>query len=268
VVTPCPGSACPGWRRPRPVERSHDDCNPDPATAGRPYGHRDRFDQRYRGGDRPRARRGGRHRGGVRPGRRPGPRGSGRHRGRRRPGGVRAVRPGRQLRQPAGLCRRGHRGARRPGRHPGQQRRPLPGPPDPGPGRRRPGRDAGGERARAPRSGSRAGPGHGRPRFRRDREHRILDGPHRQPVRRPLHRDQGRRRTADPGLGGRVRAPRGTGQHRRPGVPVQPEDVAAAVAFVVSDDAKMLHGTIIDVDGGISATQMGPPATGPEPGRP
>jgi NAD(P)-dependent dehydrogenase (short-subunit alcohol dehydrogenase family) len=39
------------------------------------------------------------------------------------------------------------------------------------------------------------------------------------------------------------------------GVPVQPEDVAAAVAFVASDDAKMLHGAIIDVDGGISATR-------------
>jgi NAD(P)-dependent dehydrogenase (short-subunit alcohol dehydrogenase family) len=41
------------------------------------------------------------------------------------------------------------------------------------------------------------------------------------------------------------------------GLPVQPEDVAAAVAFVVSDDAKMLHGAIIDVDGGISATRPG-----------
>ena len=39
------------------------------------------------------------------------------------------------------------------------------------------------------------------------------------------------------------------------GVPVQPEDVATAVAFVASDDAKMLHGAIIDVDGGISATR-------------
>ena len=41
------------------------------------------------------------------------------------------------------------------------------------------------------------------------------------------------------------------------GVPVQPADVAGAVVFVASDAASMMHGTIIDVDGGISATRPG-----------
>ena len=37
------------------------------------------------------------------------------------------------------------------------------------------------------------------------------------------------------------------------GVVVRPEDVARAVVFVVSDDASMLHGSVIDVDGGMTA---------------
>ena len=41
------------------------------------------------------------------------------------------------------------------------------------------------------------------------------------------------------------------------GTVVKPDQVAAGVVFVASDDAAMLHGTILDVDGGISATRMG-----------
>jgi len=39
------------------------------------------------------------------------------------------------------------------------------------------------------------------------------------------------------------------------GAPGQPEHVAAAVAWVVSDEAAYLHGSVIDVDGGITATR-------------
>ena|GEM_PF-133401 len=40
------------------------------------------------------------------------------------------------------------------------------------------------------------------------------------------------------------------------GVVVQPDDIAAAVAFLASDDASMIHGTTLYVDGGISATKL------------
>jgi NAD(P)-dependent dehydrogenase (short-subunit alcohol dehydrogenase family) len=40
------------------------------------------------------------------------------------------------------------------------------------------------------------------------------------------------------------------------GVVVQPDDVAAAVAFLASDDASMIHGTTLYVDGGISSTRL------------
>jgi len=39
------------------------------------------------------------------------------------------------------------------------------------------------------------------------------------------------------------------------GAPGQPEQIAAAVAWVVSDEAAYLHGSVIDVDGGITATR-------------
>lgn len=39
------------------------------------------------------------------------------------------------------------------------------------------------------------------------------------------------------------------------GRPGRPEEVAAAVAWVVSDDASYLHGALIPVDGGITATR-------------
>ena len=39
------------------------------------------------------------------------------------------------------------------------------------------------------------------------------------------------------------------------GVVVQPEDIARGVAFIVSDDASMIHGITLDIDGGISATR-------------
>ncbi|HWI01140.1 MAG TPA: SDR family oxidoreductase [Propionibacteriaceae bacterium] len=41
------------------------------------------------------------------------------------------------------------------------------------------------------------------------------------------------------------------------GVVVRPEHIAASVVFLASDDAAMVLGTILDVDGGISATRMG-----------
>lgn len=41
------------------------------------------------------------------------------------------------------------------------------------------------------------------------------------------------------------------------GRPVRPVDVAAAVRWVVSDQAAFLHGASIDVDGGIVATRLG-----------
>jgi NAD(P)-dependent dehydrogenase (short-subunit alcohol dehydrogenase family) len=41
------------------------------------------------------------------------------------------------------------------------------------------------------------------------------------------------------------------------GVVVRPEDIAKGVLYLVSDDAAMVHGITLDVDGGISATRMG-----------
>jgi len=40
------------------------------------------------------------------------------------------------------------------------------------------------------------------------------------------------------------------------GVVVRPEDVAKGVLYLVSDDAAMVHGITLYVDGGISATRM------------
>ena len=41
------------------------------------------------------------------------------------------------------------------------------------------------------------------------------------------------------------------------GRPATPEDVAAAVAWVVSERAGYLHGALIPVDGGITSTRLG-----------
>jgi 3-oxoacyl-[acyl-carrier protein] reductase len=41
------------------------------------------------------------------------------------------------------------------------------------------------------------------------------------------------------------------------GRPVRPVDIAYAVRFLVSDDAQFVHGIVLDVDGGISNTQVG-----------
>lgn len=41
------------------------------------------------------------------------------------------------------------------------------------------------------------------------------------------------------------------------GRPVRPVDVAYAVRFAVSDEASFLHGSTIDVDGGIASTRLG-----------
>jgi len=40
------------------------------------------------------------------------------------------------------------------------------------------------------------------------------------------------------------------------GVVIQPEDIADAVLYLVSDEARMVHGTTLYVDGGITATRM------------
>jgi len=37
---------------------------------------------------------------------------------------------------------------------------------------------------------------------------------------------------------------------------VQPEDVAKGVLYLASDDASMVHGITLYVDGGISATKL------------
>jgi NAD(P)-dependent dehydrogenase (short-subunit alcohol dehydrogenase family) len=41
------------------------------------------------------------------------------------------------------------------------------------------------------------------------------------------------------------------------GRPATPDDIAAAVAWVVSDRAGYVHGALIPVDGGISSTRLG-----------
>ena len=41
------------------------------------------------------------------------------------------------------------------------------------------------------------------------------------------------------------------------GVPVQPEDIARAVLYLASDDARMVHGITLYVDGGMTATRLG-----------
>lgn len=41
------------------------------------------------------------------------------------------------------------------------------------------------------------------------------------------------------------------------GVVVRPEDIAHGVRYLVSDDAAMVHGSTLDIDGGISATRLG-----------
>ncbi len=40
------------------------------------------------------------------------------------------------------------------------------------------------------------------------------------------------------------------------GVVLQPDDIAKAVRYLVSDDAAMVHGITLDVDGGISGTRL------------
>ena len=91
---------------------------------------------------------------------------------------------------------------------------------------------------------------------------------------------QGRRRAAGPQLGGRVRPARRAGERDRAGCdpdPDQrgadaaldaltsrtpagragtPDDIARAVAWVVSDDAAFVHGAVLAIDGGISGTRL------------
>ncbi|HEX4219509.1 MAG TPA: SDR family oxidoreductase [Acidimicrobiales bacterium] len=40
------------------------------------------------------------------------------------------------------------------------------------------------------------------------------------------------------------------------GIPMRPDDIAAAVDFLASDQATMIHGTILSVDGGIDSTRL------------
>ena len=42
-----------------------------------------------------------------------------------------------------------------------------------------------------------------------------------------------------------------------PGRPVRPVDIAFAVRYLASDEASFVHGTVLDVDGGISSTRVG-----------
>lgn len=41
------------------------------------------------------------------------------------------------------------------------------------------------------------------------------------------------------------------------GTPVRPVDVAWAVRYLVSPEAAFVHGTVLDVDGGIADTRIG-----------
>ena len=41
------------------------------------------------------------------------------------------------------------------------------------------------------------------------------------------------------------------------GRPVRPVDVAFAVRYLVSEEAAFVHGTALDVDGGIASTRLG-----------
>ena len=41
------------------------------------------------------------------------------------------------------------------------------------------------------------------------------------------------------------------------GVVVQPDDTAKGVVYLASDDAAMVHGITLYVDGGITATRLG-----------
>lgn len=41
------------------------------------------------------------------------------------------------------------------------------------------------------------------------------------------------------------------------GVPIAAQDIADGVLFLASDDAKMMHGSILAVDGGITSTRLG-----------
>jgi NAD(P)-dependent dehydrogenase (short-subunit alcohol dehydrogenase family) len=41
------------------------------------------------------------------------------------------------------------------------------------------------------------------------------------------------------------------------GHPVSPEDIAYAVAFLASGEARMIHGITLYVDGGITTTRLG-----------
>ncbi|WP_336921265.1 SDR family NAD(P)-dependent oxidoreductase [Aquipuribacter sp. SD81] len=61
--------------------------------------------------------------------------------------------------------------------------------------------------------------------------------------------------TATPGNAGSADAVAAMTSGTPAGVPVRPVDVARAVRWVVSEEGAFLHGSIIDVDGGISATR-------------
>ncbi|WP_035858042.1 SDR family NAD(P)-dependent oxidoreductase [Cryptosporangium arvum] len=63
--------------------------------------------------------------------------------------------------------------------------------------------------------------------------------------------------TATPGNEFAAEAVRAMAATTPGGVPLQPEDVANAVAFLVSDEARMVHGATFAVDGGITVARLG-----------
>jgi len=106
-----------------------------------------------------------------------------------------------------------------------------------------------------------------------------MDGTSRQSLRGYVQRNQGRGGATDAGLGGGVWTHGVRVNTVAPGVTltpgneaskaildqivagtpagvlVQPDDIARGVVFLVSEDAAMIHGITLDIDGGISSTQ-------------
>ncbi len=62
--------------------------------------------------------------------------------------------------------------------------------------------------------------------------------------------------TATPGNAAATEALNAMAANTVAGVPVRPVDIAYAVRYLVSDEAAFVHGTVIDVDGGIASTRI------------
>ena len=116
----------------------------------------------------------------------------------------------------------------------------------------------------------------------RDRERRVGRGADRPGLHRRVLRHQGRRRAADARAGHGVRRARRARERRRAGRRrhadereactsrrrwtgssssrtsgkrgmAQPEEIAAAIAYLASDEARFVHGAILSIDGGVAA---------------